>query len=177
MGRRPKHGRLMPPRTAYFRIRHSTFVRVVYVCARTCARACVRVRVRVRLNGFLLTCVLRYVCAVQSFFSPSFRAPSFPPSFPPPPSLPPSRAEISVASCHALTTLLDLTISNTSHDRYLEVPHTASVKKCYHCAAYGQIRCPLCCGRGRCNCGECKGTGRVKTKENPYATWYVMLNR
>ncbi|XP_065830372.1 protein SSUH2 homolog [Oscarella lobularis] len=43
--------------------------------------------------------------------------------------------------------------------RYIEVPHTASVKPCHNCFATGCIRCYHCFGRGRVRCSSCGGTG------------------
>jgi hypothetical protein len=55
----------------------------------------------------------------------------------------------------------------TPHRASAEVPHTASVKPCYHCNGSGRINCATCNGRGRrrcCNirdCETCRGEGEV----------------
>eukprot|EP00039_Didymoeca_costata_P014138 m.225263 g.225263 ORF g.225263 m.225263 type:complete len:411 (+) comp15955_c1_seq5:470-1702(+) len=50
------------------------------------------------------------------------------------------------------------------------IPHTSSVKKCFHCIGYEQVRCHGCKGRGKLKCKQCKGTGRMKDKDNLFAT-------
>jgi len=51
----------------------------------------------------------------------------------------------------------------------IPVPHTESLKKCFHCLGHCQIRCHQCCGRGRLKCAACNGSGR-KTKSKQVET-------
>lgn len=52
----------------------------------------------------------------------------------------------------------------------IEVPHTAAVKTCHHCAGFGRIRCHQCCGRGKLRCSGCKGAGHAFVDKNGIKT-------
>ena len=45
--------------------------------------------------------------------------------------------------------------------KLLDVPHTAYVKRCYHCHGTGHKRCHRCHGRCKIRCVTCNGNGRV----------------
>eukprot|EP00730_Choanoeca_flexa_P003615 TRINITY_DN11453_c1_g4_i1.p1 TRINITY_DN11453_c1_g4~~TRINITY_DN11453_c1_g4_i1.p1 ORF type:complete len:413 (+),score=18.46 TRINITY_DN11453_c1_g4_i1:88-1326(+) len=49
--------------------------------------------------------------------------------------------------------------------RSIEVPHTASIKQCYYCASFGQVRCYKCKGRGKLRCSQCRGQGYRVVKD------------
>ncbi|XP_064632711.1 protein SSUH2 homolog [Lineus longissimus] len=49
-----------------------------------------------------------------------------------------------------------------SHQKKVEVPHTAVVKDCHRCQATGTIICSRCSGTGNTRCYTCGGDGSVR---------------
>ncbi|KAK3103748.1 hypothetical protein FSP39_021609 [Pinctada imbricata] len=54
-----------------------------------------------------------------------------------------------------------------THEKYLEVPHTATVRPCHNCDARGYFRCWECGGWGRIVCDDCDGRGHHDSHD-PY---------
>ncbi|XP_077863480.1 protein SSUH2 homolog [Saccoglossus kowalevskii] len=45
--------------------------------------------------------------------------------------------------------------------KYLEVPHTSTIKSCHTCRGSGRVECGSCCGRKKVlSCSSCDGDGR-----------------
>ncbi|EDQ92657.1 uncharacterized protein MONBRDRAFT_31030 [Monosiga brevicollis MX1] len=47
----------------------------------------------------------------------------------------------------------------------IEIPYSGTLKPCYYCNSFGQVRCYQCQGRGKLRCSQCRGQGFSMKKD------------